>query len=79
MELGGAKSHLRTFQECCRVQKRNVTRTVADRFEPVTKLLNEDVLADASLSTELVSLMTVLATAQSEKKKAQDQLAFLQQ
>lgn len=61
-----AKSFLRSFQDSPRAKKRKVSETVAEAFELSTELLNLDITADACPSTELVSMMTALTTAQSE-------------
>lgn len=79
MERVGAKRRLRDFQDSFRAMERTVPETVPEAFKLATEFVNQEVLADAGSSNELVCMRSALSTAQAEAKMAQDQLVLLQQ
>lgn len=69
-----AKLCLSDFQDSFRAKKRKFRGADGETFEPATEPLNQEALTDPYLSTELVFVRNALATAQTEAKKARDQL-----
>lgn len=75
VERDNAKRRLREFQNSFRGKKSKVPETVSKAFEFTTELDNQEALADARPSAELVSVKDAFCTAQVVPKKAKEQLA----
>lgn len=74
-----AKRCLRDIYDKFRAKERKITGTIAERFELATELVDQVAPADASPSTELISVEVSLAIVQAEAIKVKYQLLPLQQ